>query len=403
MNNTVHHSETILTPVEKRSILVLAGVYACRLLGLFMVFPVLTLYIEAMPHSNGILIGLAMGIYGIFQALLQLPFGMLSDRYGRKPLILSGFIVFIAGSLICAATDEIGWFLVGRSLQGAGAVGSTISALAADLTRPAQRSKAMAIIGIGVGGSFLLAMLLGPILSWLIGVPGLFIFSALLGLLGILLLHKGITEPPQQAIRSPSWQTLKGILINPDCLRINLSIFLLHALLMVSFIVIPLLLKTLGLEAKQIGLIYIPILMLSFAIALPLLGYAERHDRTKFFLVGMISLFTFSQFGFAFFPLQWISITVLLLCFFIAFIFLEATLPALITRIAPTASRGTAAGLFSTAQFSGIFAGGLIGGILYEHTSIQSVMKLATLTGLLWILLIRSLKMPTDELKNKLV
>lgn len=391
----MYKPEIALTTAERRSIMTLTGIYACRLLGLFMVLPVLALYIQAMPSSHGMLIGLALGIYGIFQALLQLPFGMLSDRYGRRPLILWGLIIFIVGSLICAFTDQIGWFLIGRSLQGAGAVGSTINAFAADLIRPAQRSKAMAIIGIGVGGSFLLAMVLGPILNWLIGVPGLFVISALLGFLGIFLLQKGVPEPPYHEITKPNWPTLKAILIDPDCLRLNGSIFLLHAILAISFIIIPLLLQALHLEAKQVGLVYIPTLILAFGIALPLLGYAERRTTMKVFLFIAIAIFGLSQLGLALFPLTLIGTGLLLLCFFTAFIFLEATLPALITRIAPTQSRGTASGVFSTAQFSGIFVGGLIGGILYEHISIQFVMQLTALASFIWILMIRRLQIPT--------
>lgn len=395
----MNQPETTLSRLEKRSGFALASVYGCRLLGLFMVLPVLTLYVQAIPGTTGLQIGLAIGVYGIFQALLQIPFGILSDRHGRKPLIATGLLIFVIGSIICAFANQIEWFIVGRAIQGAGAIGSTVNALAADLTRPQLRSKIMMIIGIGVGGTFLIAMMLGPTLSLIVGIPGLFIAAALFGLLGLIVLFKLVPTPTAklQPILRLNWQTIKPVLFNTNCICLDFSIFILHATLTISFVVIPLMLAEFNLAAKYVGMIYVPILLASFLVTLPALSYAEKHSVVKRCLFIAIILLGICQLGLALFTPSIVIISLLLFGFFTAFVFLEANLPALITRVAPSEHRGMATGIFSAAQFCGIFVGGLVGGLLYQHSSIAVVLGVSAGVSAIWLLIVMPLQIPIDR------
>lgn len=391
--------DTSLSRLEKRCGFALAGIYGCRLLGLFMVLPVLALYTQSMPSATGLHIGLALGIYGIFQALLQIPFGIASDKYGRKPLIILGLFIFVIGSIICALSKQIEWFIVGRAIQGAGAIGGTINALAADLTRAHLRSKVMMIMGIGVGATFLLAMLLGPSLSIFIGIPGLFLVAAGFGLIGIILLLKAVPTPskPIGTTSLLNWKSSKPVILNADCLRLDFSIFVLHATLTTSFVVIPLLLAQLDLSAKAVGMCYVPVLIVSFLINLPILSQAEKRGTLKKFLYFAIVLLGLSQLGLAWLPLNLLCSVLLLLGFFTAFVFLEASLPALITRIAPTELRGMATGIFSSAQFCGIFVGGLMGGLLYQNSSIATVLTTCAGISFIWLIIIRPLQVSATK------
>jgi len=398
-NSAVTNSVVKLSKLELRHSITLAGIYGCRLLGLFMVLPVLALYIQTMPGATSLTIGLGIGVYGIFQALLQIPFGILSDRFGRKALISIGLIIFIIGSVICALASQIEWFIVGRAIQGAGAIGSTINALVADLTKPELRSKAMAVVGMGVGGTFLVAMLLGPLLSLFTGVPGLFILASIFGCFGLVLLNKFIPQltPITTTANHLHWQKLAHLLKHPDCLRLDLSIFLLHAILTISFVAVPLLLLQLDINSQYVSLIYIPVLLVAFIITMVGLSYAERHQRLKSFLIIAIACFTISQLGLALLPPNLINIIFTLTTFFTAFVFLEANLPALITRVAPIESRGGATGIFSCAQFCGIFVGGLIGGRLYQQTSTTTILITTAIISCIWLLLILPLQIPKRE------
>ncbi len=398
-NNPVNYADTKLSWPEVGYGLSLAGIYSCRLLGLFMVLPVLALYIQPMPRVTGWQLGLAIGIYGIFQALLQLPFGLLSDRYGRKPIIAIGLIIFIIGSIVCAFSHDIKILIIGRALQGAGAIGSTINALAADLTRPQVRSKVLAIIGIGVGGSFLLGMVISSYLNAWIGVPGLFTIASLLGILGLGLLFITIPTPSTKVTAlNLSWQNLQPILLNINCLRLDVSIFMLHAILAFSFTIIPLLLAQLALPNQHITSIYGYILIPAFIITLVILHYSERcHQRLKIFLLLAISLLGITQLGLGLLSLNSTTIYLLLLGFFIAFIFLEATLPALLTRIVLPTYRGTASGIFATAQYSGIFVGGLLGGILTQHTSLRGSLSISASLSIVWLAFMLPLQISAKE------
>lgn len=363
--------------IEKHATFSLAVLFSLRMLGLFMILPVFTPYAQTLPGTTPFLIGLALGIYGLTQALFQLPFGALSDYFPRKKIITIGFVIFILGSIIAAASQNIWGIITGRALQGMGAVGSTIIALLSDLTRPEKRPKAMAILGILIGFAFFVSLVLGPVLNHFIGVSGIFWLSAGLGFLAILLIYIWVPAPAEEIIiPKPTQnviQNIKLLLKHPQLLALDWGIFLLHTILTASFVVIPLYIKN--------PLIYIPSLLLSAVFTFKLL------DNTRTAVIGLI----FAEL------LLWLfhSNTVLLIAglfiFFTSFNILEANLPSLVSRRAPIELKGTAIGLYSTCQFLGMFVGGLLGGFIYGHFSAPSVLLFCAFLGLIWIAKSRNL------------
>lgn len=269
-----------MNPVERRSVLVLSTIMALRMLGLFMVLPLFALYASHLPGATPILIGCSMGIYGLTQAILQIPFGALSDHVGRKKIITSGLVIFIIGSIIAALSHSIWGLILGRALQGAGAVGSTIIALIADLTRENQRTKAMAISGMTIGMSFSVAMLLGPVFSTWIQINGIFWLAAIFSFIAIILLFAFIPEPPKPSWHvesEPNMHQLFSLLKHPELMRLNMGIFLLHAIFTASFVVIPIALQTLAnLHGNQQWYLYLPVLLLAFFLTIPCILYAEK-------------------------------------------------------------------------------------------------------------------------------
>ena len=315
-------------------------------------------------------------------------------------MILLGLVIFIAGSLLCAFSHTIEWFIIGRAIQGAGAVGSTINALAADLTRPEQRSKTMAFIGIGVGASFLMAMIIGPLLNAIIHVPGLFALAAGLGCAGIVVLYRVIPNPPEsnsEPTTTQRWQHALPVILKRELLQLDLSIFLLHAILTANFLVTPLLLAHMGLDTKQLGMVYIPVMLAAFALMFPMLGFAEREGRLKICLLGAVALFGVGQAYLTWFHGNLTQMIIGLILFFTAFVFLEANLPALVTRLAPKDYRGTASGVFSASQFFGIFVGGLVGGYLFGHFGAKTVLLTGVGATLVWLALMLPIRMPASQ------
>lgn len=358
-------TKTLDPPISFRttlgSVIKVALIMALRVIGLFMVLPVIAPYAKQLAPHSGLLIGLAMGIYGLSQAALQIPFGILSDRYGRKPLILLGLVCFIAGSCLCAISHSIYLLLCGRFLQGAGAIGSVLIALIADTTPEYHLGKAMAVIGITMGSSFLIAFGVGPYLQHHYDVPTLFVFAAIFGTIALCILPTINAPTTHHRQHTVSLKEVRTILKNQRLLTINLGIFLQHGVLAASFVMIPFIVSQFNIGIWNY---YICLLSGAFLLALPIIRLAENRGLFRELFLVAIGLTLVAQ------GVLWISPTHLwgfsigLFCYFFAFSVLEAMLPALASRFAPKSDRGFALGLYSSSQFLGIFCGGTLGGLL---------------------------------------
>ncbi len=389
-----------MTPNEFRSSIALGGIFATRLLGLFMILPTFSLYAMGLPGATASKIGIALGIYGLTQALLQLPFGMLSDRFGRKHIITFGLILFAVGSLVAAFSESIGGIIIGRALQGSGAIGSTLIALMADLTREEQRSKAMAIMGSMIGLSFSLALVVGPIVSFYFSIQGIFVLTAMLALLGIVILHSQVAQPlsyrkPEKL--SPHLKQLRILFKNKALLKLNFGIFSQHAILTANFVILPLLLNTLLPNNHPSPLFYLLIIGSAFAVAIPIIIYTHRKKMAPTLLPIMIAVLALSQLLFIFFHNQLSFIAANLILFFIAFNVLEAELPAQISILAPQAHKGAAMGIYSSCQFLGIFCGGAVGGFLYGHLGSTPIFALGLGLAVIWFTLSVVRKKPVEN------
>ncbi|MGF1615978.1 MAG: MFS transporter [Gammaproteobacteria bacterium] len=387
-----------MTAAEKRVAFSLAAIFALRMLGLFMILPVLSLYAEHYQGYTPTLAGLAIGIYGLTQAIFQIPFGILSDRVGRKPIIIGGLLLFAVGSVIAAFADSMLGLIIGRGLQGMGAIAAVVMALAADLTREEQRTKAMAIIGASIGIAFTAALILGPVLTHWIGLSGVFALTALLALGGILLLQHAVPKPVIQrhhrdAETLPS--QIRRVVRDRQLLRLDAGILILHGILTASFVVIPLLLRDYGqLEASQHWLVYLSVLLASVCLMTPFILIADKYRLTKPIFAAAVLMLALAQLGLLTFHTTLWQIALLLVVFFTGFNILEANLPSLISRLAPPEAKGTALGIYSTSQFLGAFIGGLGGGWLYAHYGAVAVFEACAALALIWFALALTMKNP---------
>ncbi len=378
------------TETERNATLALALIFTFRMLGLFMILPVFSFYAQHLPGATPSLIGLSIGIYGLTQACLQIPFGMASDKWGRKPIILLGLLLFATGSLIAASAHSIFTIIFGRALQGAGAIGSTLMALLADLTRVETRTKAMALVGLSIGVAFGCSMIVGPIVAGYYHLSGIFLLTTLLAGSAMLILQFSVPTPCQiqQPLATNSLTTiLQRALTHPDLLRLNYGIFCLHFMLTSLFVVIPIILnQQLALVTAKQWLFYLPLMGFSFISMLPLIILAERKRRMRLVFMGcitlmMVSLALLSQYHDHLLPLSG-----LLFIFFTGFNFMEASLPSLVSKTVSPDHKGTAMGVYSSSQFLGIFAGGITGGWTYGHLGISAVFLLAVITAGSWLL-----------------
>ncbi|MCG6865952.1 MAG: MFS transporter [Thiogranum sp.] len=383
---------------EVRSAASMAGIYALRMLGLFMILPVFALYAEDLQGATPALAGLAIGIYGMTQALLQIPFGLVSDKIGRKPVIIFGLLVFALGSTVAASADTITMVIVGRALQGAGAIAAAVMALTADLIREEHRVKAMAMIGMSIGASFALAMVLGPVLNTWIGVPGIFWLTAILAVGGIGVIVLIVPTPAVSRVHRDA-EAVPGqftaVLRDPQLLRLDLGIFCLHLILTASFVVLPLALRDVaGLPAARHWELYLPVLVMSLPMAIPFILQAEKHRRMKQVFVGAVAVIAIAEAGLSLLHGSVLSIALLLFVFYSAFNLLEAILPSLIAKVAPPDRKGTAMGVYSSSQFFGAFVGGSVGGLLHGRYGLGSVFLFCAAVALLWLLLAVTMKSP---------
>jgi MFS family permease len=386
-----------MTPQERKITFSVASIYTFRMLGLFMILPVFSLYAVNLKGANPTLIGLALGIYGLTQALLQVPLGMISDRIGRKPVLLFGLLLFVLGSVIAALAHSIDGIILGRALQGAGAIGSTLMALLADSTDETQRLKAMAMIGMTIGLSFVVAMMLGPILNGWVGLAGIFWLTAVLAMLGLLIVLV-IPTPKTHILHrdtEPVLSQFKNILMNRELLRLDFGIFTLHALLTALFIVVPIsLVHGLQMEADRQWLLYLPVLLVACILMFPLVIISEAKRLLKPFFIMAVAFLSISCLTLAFLQHDLMAIALVLCLFFTAFTFLEASLPSLISKAAPAGAKGTAMGVYSSAQFFGIFVGGSLGGFILTHEGVTSVYYFCGLMGFIWLLCASTMPAP---------
>ncbi len=357
-----------MTPLERRASASLASIFALRMLGLFLVLPVFAL--EARKYPGGedpALLGLAMGIYGLTQGLLQLPFGMASDRFGRKRVIVLGLLIFALGSFWAAAATDLTGLLIGRSIQGAGAVSAAVTALLADLTRDEVRTKAMALVGASIGLMFALSLVLAPLMAAAMGLSGLFVVTGVLALLGVTVVVWGAPPAPPM-VAGPAHGRLKDVLRHTGLLRLNLGVFVLHAVQLAMWVAVPALLVRAGLGKDHHWQVYLPAFLGSFVLMGGVFAMERRGHLKKIFLLA-IALITVVQIGFllqASGTSRLGALAVLLFVFFCGFNVLEATQPSLASRLAPTAVRGTAMGVYNTLQSLGFFVGGWLGGYLVK-------------------------------------
>ncbi len=378
-----------MTADERRAAFWLAGIFSLRMLGLFMILPVFALYAEHLRGNTPVLAGLAIGIYGLSQAMFQIPFGFLSDRYGRKRMIYLGLLIFAVGSAVAALADSIWGVIFGRALQGGGAVSAAVMALAADLTREEHRIKVMATIGITIGLSFAASMILGPVLNGWIGVPGIFWLTGMLALFSIAVVRFRVPDPISSRVHrdaEPVASQFGRMLLDGQLLRLNFGIFILHLLLTATFVAVPLALRDAGLPGDRHWEIYLPALLFSMAVMVPFILLAERHRQLKPVFLGSILVLVFAQVGLLSLHDTALEMAVLLIVFFSAFNVLEATLPSLIVKTAPPDAKGTAMGIYSSSQFLGAFAGGALGGLLRGEFGLKGVFAFGACAALAWLL-----------------
>jgi MFS family permease len=384
---------------ELRAAVSLAAVFSVRMLGLFMIYPVFAAFARQLAGATPYKIGLALGIYGLSQGLLQMPFGLLSDRIGRKAMIVFGLVLFGLGSAVAASSRSIDGMIWGRVLQGSGAVGSVILALIADLTAEENRTQAMALVGMTIGFSFLVAIVTGPAVAGWIGIGGIFWLMAALALAGIAITIFVVPKPRRLRVHREA-ETVPGLLgstlRNPELLRLDFGIFALHAMLTASFLVVPELLHgTLGVSSRDQWLVYLPVLLVSVAIMVPAIIIAERHRHMKTVLVGAIGALAASQLMLAMGGHDAFVLIAAIALFFAGFNVMEASLPSLVTKTAPSGSTGTATGIYSSSQFLGIFVGGVAGGWLNQADGAVGVFILACALAVLWLLVAGSMRRPS--------
>ncbi|MDY6920124.1 MAG: MFS transporter [Pseudomonadota bacterium] len=387
-----------MNPLEIRATWSLASLFALRMLGLFMILPVFAIYGQDLGAATPALIGLAIGVYGLTQALLQVPFGLVSDRIGRKPVIVAGLLLFLVGSLVAAQSQSIYGVIIGRALQGAGAIASAVMALLTDLTRDEQRSKAMASVGASIGMSFALALVVGPVVADWFALQGLFWLTALLAGAGVIIVLWVVPTPDQRKVyrdTRPVVAHLGEVLKDVNLLRLDLGVFLLHMVMTATFVVMPgWLLHQAGLAQGRHWLVYLPVLFLSFVLMLPLMILAEKARKIKQVFLAAVALLVVALFSLSQWHMGLWSIVLGLFVFFWGFNLLEALLPSLVSKLAAPGLKGTSMGVYSTCQFLGAFVGGAGGGWVVAHYGDAAVFSVACALVAGWLLLAWGMRQP---------
>ncbi len=390
-----------MTAQERRASMSLASIYGLRMLGLFLILPVFAVYAEHLPLGhNKTLVGLALGIYGLTQALLQIPLGAASDRFGRKPVMMAGLAVFALGSFVAGASANLYLIIGGRALQGAGAISAAISAMVADATREENRTKAMAMVGMTIGLAFVLSLVAGPALYDAISVPGMFILTGVLALVAIGVIRWVVPDVPMVTHSEELEGHWAAAVFTAPLLKLDFSIFALNFLQLSMFVVVPVaLVKYAGIPLLHHWMIYLPVSVLAFMLAIPGIIWAEKHGHMKGVFVGAVALLLLTMLGFAAGYRDVYMLIGSLFLFFVAFNLMEALLPSLVSRTAPPSRKGLALGIYTTGQSLGLFAGGAVGGLLAQHGSARAVFLAAAAIAALWLLVALTIQPPPKRNK----
>ena len=389
-----------MSSFEIRASLLLASIYGLRMLGMFLILPIFAVYASGLSSNTSQLqIGLALGIYGLTQAVFQIPFGMSSDFFGRKKVIYFGLAIFVLGSIIAGSSAQIEGIIIGRAIQGAGAISAVLTALLSDLTRDENRTKAMAIVGASIGLSFALSLVISPWLNDKIGVSGMFFMMAILSILAAIIIHFFIHEPKR--VNKKIIVNLKdfyAVLQRIDLGRLNLGIFVLHVAQISMFMVVPFYLIQQGsLPLHDHWMIYLPVLLVSFILIVPIIIFSEKLNQTKpIFLFSILTLLA-AQLSFVYFSNDLVGIFISLLIYFVGFNFLEASLPSLVSKIAPVNQKGLALGVYNTSQSLGIFVGGFVGGLITKFYGYSGTFLFCGALIFIWFVFSLNMNVPIKK------
>jgi len=388
-----------MTPAERRAGASLAAIFGLRMLGLFLILPVFAVHASDMPGGDNLmLVGMAIGAYGLTQACLQIAFGAASDRFGRKPVIIAGLIIFVIGSIVAALAPTVGWVIVGRVLQGAGAISAAVTALAADLTRDQHRTKVMAMIGASIGLVFALSMVAAPLLYGWVGMDGIFWFTATLAFLSIFVVLWVVPSAPP--VPRPVSGTFMSVLRDAQLMRLNFGVFALHLMQTTMWVLVPAaLVATGGLPMAEHWKVYLPVVLVSFAIMVPAIIFAERKGYMKLVFNAAVALLLLVQLGLWLTGDSLSTLVLWLTCFFVAFNILEATQPSWISKIATPEGKGTALGVYNTLQSLGLFLGGMLGGLIAQYFGAAAVNVVCALIALVWLALAMTMTPPPRRIE----
>jgi MFS family permease len=383
-----NYSPSRMSALEIRASASLASIFALRMLGLFLILPVFAVHARSIPGGDDpAMIGLALGIYGLTQGVLQIPFGTASDRWGRKRVIVIGLVLFAIGSFIAAAADDMTWTIIGRAVQGAGAISAAVTAFIADATRDEHRTKAMAMVGASIGLTFALSLVGAPPLYAAIGMAGLFALTGVLALAAIAVVLWVVPEAPVREHHDKP-ASVRKVVFDPQLLRLNFGIFALHTVQMAMFVVVPVLLVERGqLPLAQHWWVYLPVVLVSFGLMMPPIMAAERRSRMRLLFLGAVALLLVVQLGLMIMAPGLLWLAAWLLLFFVGFNILEASLPSLVSRLAPGSAKGLALGIYNTTQAVGLFTGGALGGIVASRWGAQGVFGSAAVIMAVWWLI----------------
>lgn len=397
MSNTLARSSR-MSALEIRATVSLAAIFALRMLGLFMIMPVFSIYAKSIPGgASAAAVGLAIGIYGLTQSCFYIPYGWASDRLGRKPVIIAGLLLFALGSLIAALAPNMTWIIIGRAVQGAGAISSAVTAFIADLTTEANRTKAMAGVGGSIGVSFAIAIVASPIVSRMIGMSGLFAAIGILAMLAVALVIWVVPAAPKVARSAPA--PFRAILHHPQLLRLNFGVYVLHATQTSLFVVLPHMLEAAGLPLASHWRVYLPVMALSFVLMVPAIIAAEKRGKMKGVMLGAIILVLIGQLLLAEMPATLWWIAGILLIYFTGFNILEASQPSLVSKLAPGTCKGAAMGVYNTTQALGLFSGGVLGGWLSKLEGPHAVFIGAAALVVCWLVTGLGMRMPLKVAK----
>jgi MFS family permease len=388
--------------VERRISVTLASIYGVRMLGLFLILPVFAIYARSLPggdrHS---LVGLALGIYGLTQAVLQIPWGMASDRFGRKPIMLAGLSVFAVGSIFAGFSHTLPMIILGRAIQGAGAISAAISAMIADGTHEENRTKAMAMVGMVIGISFVISLVAGPVLYRLVSVPGMFFLTALLAFIAMGLVLFVVPDVPMAPAAQTTAPDPPRTILTPALVRLHFSIFALNFMQVTLFLIVPVaLVAHAGIAVQNHWLVYLPTAIGSFLIAVPGIIWAERRGLMRPVLIGAVTLLTLAMLAFAIGYDRASVLVGALFLFFVAFNLLEALLPSLVSRTAPAARKGLALGVYNTAQSAGLFAGGAVGGLASQYGGPAAAFGTCVALGVIWVAVAAFIQPPQKSIRR---